>query len=78
MTPHCTIEHLLRERAPGGTICPSEVARALWSGDEWREHMEDVHTSVDEMLADGTIRLSWKGVPMDNRDGPYRIALADR
>jgi hypothetical protein len=36
--------------------------------------MPTVHAAVDLMVADGVIRLSWKGVAMPAREGPYRIA----
>ena len=78
MTPEETaVLHRLAQRAPGATLCPSEAARDL-AGDsgDWRAHMDDVHRAVDRLLEEGCIALSWKGVPMDRRDGPYRIAKA--
>ena len=66
-------------RAPNGTACPSEVARALaaasTSGDdgEWRSIMPIVHAAVDRLVADGQVQLSWKGQMLDTRAGPYRI-----
>ena len=71
---------LLAERKPGATICPSEVARAIAAAageSDWRGLMPPVHAAVDGMVADGLIRLSWKGVAMPARDGPYRIARSD-
>lgn len=66
---------LLAERGPDKTICPSEAARELSAGsDQWRDHMGAVHKAVDKLSEDGLIRLSWKGQPMDQRRGPYRIA----
>ena len=62
---------LLDARAPGATVCPSEVARAL--AEDWRAAMPAVHAAVDALVAAGTVRLSWKGVMMTRRDGPYRI-----
>lgn len=67
---------LLTHRAPGATLCPSEVARAIATatgGPDWRCEMAGVHSAVDAMLADGLVRLSWKGVAKPGRDGPYRI-----
>lgn len=76
---------LLAKRAPEATICPSEVARVLASAadtrspePDWRAAMPLVHTAVDELLADGAIQLSWKGVPLETRTGPYRISRAQR
>ncbi|HEY0148181.1 MAG TPA: DUF3253 domain-containing protein [Allosphingosinicella sp.] len=68
---------LLAARAPGATICPSEVARTIAAAEgesEWRGLMPAVHGAVDGMVADGLVRLSWKGVAKPARDGPYRIA----
>lgn len=67
---------LLAGRAAGATVCPSEVARILAAAagsTDWRGHMLAVHEAVDEMVADGLVRLSWKGSAMAVRDGPYRI-----
>ena len=71
---------LLGCRALGATICPSEVARALAAKCQadasvmtWREFMPAVHASVDELVAEGLVRLSWKGEARATRAGPYRI-----
>jgi len=64
---------LLAARAPGATVCPSEVARALTSSDDWRASMPTVHAAVDFLLADNFVAISWKGRPLENRAGPYRI-----
>ncbi|MBI1402200.1 MAG: DUF3253 domain-containing protein [Porphyrobacter sp.] len=66
---------LLAERAAGATICPSEAARRLAGpGGDWRAQMEAVHAATDALAARGAIALSWKGGPMQERRGPYRIA----
>lgn len=65
---------LLDARAPGATVCPSEVARVLTAGGaEWRGAMPVVHAAVDAMVAEGVVRLSWKGAAVPGRAGPYRI-----
>lgn len=66
---------LLAGRAPGATVCPSEVARVLGglNGGDWRGAMPAVHAAVDALVADGAVRLSWKGVALAARAGPYRI-----
>ncbi len=67
---------LLARRAPGATVCPSEVARAIATAagrPDWRGEMAGVHAAVDGMLADGLVRLSWKGAAKAVREGPYRI-----
>ena len=75
--------HLLDQRAPGATICPSEVARALvavqsHAGPEqdWRDAMPLVHDAVDALVTAGAVRLSWKGEARSARSGPYRIGRA--
>lgn len=65
---------LVAKRAPAATVCPSEVARALVAGsDSWRTAMPAVHAAVDRLVADEVVQLSWKGVPLAVRAGPYRI-----
>ncbi len=66
---------LLEARGAGKTICPSEAAKALAGPQgEWRAHMDEVHSAVDAMLADGRVSLSWKQKQLGERSGPYRIA----
>lgn len=66
---------LLADRAATATICPSEAARALaGTQGDWRAEMPHVHSAVDGLVADGSVKLSWKGKPLDARSGPYRIA----
>lgn len=68
---------LLAARAPDATICPSEVARALATGsDDWRGEMAAVHETIEHMVAEGLVRLSWKGAARQVHDGPYRIGRA--
>lgn len=74
---------LLAERAPGATICPSEVARKIaaeaFANDaaDWRTVMPLVHAAVDHLLNQESIKLSWKGSALSARIGPYRITRAD-
>jgi Protein of unknown function (DUF3253) len=80
-SPEAVTLKLLARRPAGTTVCPSEVARAIAAAAgeaDWRSAMPAVHAAVDRMVADGLVRLSWKGVAMDERDGPYRIGLANR
>lgn len=70
---------LLARRSAASTVCPSEVARALAAAAgtaDWRGEMPRVHAAVDRLVAEGLVRLSWKGEPMPARDGPYRIGRA--
>lgn len=69
---------LLGARAPEATVCPSEVARAMTADrktdtEAWRDAMPVVHAAIDLLLAEGLVRLSWRGTVLDARDGPYRI-----
>lgn len=64
---------LLASRSPDATICPSEVARALAPGADWRQVMPMVHLAIDRLCNEGAVRLSWKGQPLETRVGPYRI-----
>lgn len=70
---------LLARRAAEGSVCPSEVGRALAGAAnapryrDWRDAMPAVHAAVDLLVAEGSIRLSWKGKPLPVRGGPYRI-----
>ena len=67
---------LLDCRPVGATVCPSEVARVMAAAvgtADWRGEMPAVHGEIDRMVAEGLIRLSWKGEAMPARDGPYRI-----
>ncbi len=72
---------LLAARGAGATICPSEVARVLVGATEsadmaaadWRSAMPEVHAAVDRLMAEGLVRLSWKGETLAARAGPYRI-----
>ncbi|MEQ8410191.1 MAG: DUF3253 domain-containing protein [Erythrobacter sp.] len=75
MTARAAIMALLAERGPGRTICPSEAAKRLAGPDgDWRSLMGDVHASVDALLGEGEIALSWKGARLGRRRGAYRIA----
>ncbi len=64
---------LLGARAPGATVCPSEVARAMTAGQDWRSAMPAVHAAVDRLLAEKLVAVSWQGRPLASRVGPYRI-----
>jgi Protein of unknown function (DUF3253) len=81
MDPREATLALLAARSEDATVCPSEVARAVaGAGGAWRDAMPEVHATVDQMVSDGLVRLSWKGRPLAMRAGPYRIArgaLAD-
>jgi hypothetical protein len=69
--PRAAALSLLARRAPDATICPSEVARAI--APDWRGAMPSVHAAIDGLVRDEMVRLSWKGLPLAARSGPYRI-----
>ena len=75
LTPEEAIFDCLARRGPAQTICPSEAARLLaGQAEDWRAEMERVHEATDTLLEKGDIRLSWRGIDMKKRRGPYRIA----
>ena len=39
--------------------------------------MPAVHHAVDTLVAEGLVRLSWKGKPLTTRTGPYRIGRSE-
>jgi hypothetical protein len=51
-------------RAPTGSICPSEVARALWP-EGWREKMDAVRAVACALARDGQIEITQRGLVID-------------
>jgi hypothetical protein len=72
---------MLASRTPGTTICPSEVARRIARreklDDDWRNAMPLVHAAVDELLAVGSVQLSWKGQPLPLRRDGRKLAIPE-
>ena len=70
------ILRLLAGRRDGATICPSEVARAVEPGN-WRALMPEVRAGATAMAAQGRLRITQKGCPVDPETarGPVRLAL---
>lgn len=73
---------LLAGRASEGSVCPSEVARALAASSgassvSWRDAMPLVHAVIDQLVAEDVVRLRWKGAALTTRNGPYRITRLD-
>lgn len=64
---------LLAVRIPNGSVCPSDAARAIASGADWRDAMASFHAAVDLLLAEKLIQLSSKSEILTCRVGPYRI-----
>ncbi len=54
-------------RAPDRTICPSEVARALWPT-EWREHMDEVREAGTLLACASEIQITQRGSVRDPRE----------
>ncbi len=61
---------------PGGSLCPSEVARSLRPSD-WRPLMEPVRESARRLAKGGEIAITQGGHPVDPDDlrGPIRLAM---
>jgi hypothetical protein len=75
-----TILQLLAERAPGKTICPSEVARAAAGSDaraEWEPLMEPAREAIRGLVAAGRIVVTQRGHVVDaaTAKGPIRLRL---
>lgn len=72
------IETCLARRGHGKTICPSEVARALWSDAQWRDHMGDVRRVAADMATDGRLLATQRGEVVDalTARGPIRLRRA--
>ncbi len=72
------IEEALRSRlaarAPGRTICPSEVAREV-GGAEWRDWMEPVREVAWRLAEQGELEVTQQGHRVDRRSvrGPIRL-----
>ncbi|WP_183061684.1 DUF3253 domain-containing protein [Motilibacter peucedani] len=69
-----TIRTLLDARAPGATICPSEVARAV-GGEQWRGLMDAARAAVGRLVASGEVDVTQHGEVVDlaSARGPVRI-----
>jgi len=64
----------LEERGPEKTICPSEIARALWPED-WRSRMDQVRAVAAQLAEQGRLEVTQKGRPIDiaTAVGPIRL-----
>ena len=70
------ILEMLMRRDAGKTICPSEVARALFP-DNWRDEMENVRLVAKELVKSGKIVITQAGQEVDPDDfkGAIRLRL---
>jgi hypothetical protein len=71
-----TILTMAAERAPDKTVCPSEIARAMFP-DDWRKHMQKVRDAAVVLQKNGKVVITQKGKPVDveHIKGPIRIKL---
>lgn len=69
---------LLAQRAPGATICPSEVARLVGSEDGWRHLMDRSRQAARRLAASGDVEVTQGGEVVDPAvaRGPVRIRRA--
>ena len=70
------IRDLLDRRGAGATICPSDVARALASGEsQWRALMPEVRRVATALADAGSLRVSAHGEDVDAlaARGPIRL-----
>lgn len=69
------IIELLLQRAPGKTICPSEVLPIEQKQN--KELMEEVRKAARELVAQGKIEITQKGEVIDPQKikGPIRLRL---
>ncbi|MFG2310512.1 DUF3253 domain-containing protein [Streptomyces sp. NPDC048566] len=68
---------LLDRRAPTATICPSDAARAVYTGDDdgWRALMEPARRAARRLAAAGEVEITQAGRPVrtSHPHGPVRI-----
>lgn len=69
------IRTLLSQRADGATICPSDAARSVAAGDDWRELMEPARRAARRLVASGEVEITQGGHVVDpaSARGPIRI-----
>lgn len=75
------IRHLLllmaAKRGDGGSLCPSEVARAL--ADDWRPWMGSIRRVASTLVHEGRLRCTQRGLDVDPETarGPIRLSLPE-
>jgi hypothetical protein len=70
-----TILHLLAQRDPTSTICPSDAARAVGSESEWRGLMDPARAAAQRLAEQGKVEITQGGTVVDlaTAKGPIRI-----
>jgi Protein of unknown function (DUF3253) len=69
----------LHARSPTASICPSEVARALWPEEKtWRQGMHSVRAVAVQLASAGKIQITQRGQVVKDKSwrGPVRLKLA--
>lgn len=71
------LRRLLAARPAGGSVCPSEVARAV-DAEEWRNLMEPARAAARRLVAAGEVEITQSGRVVDpsTARGPIRIRRA--
>ncbi len=73
---------LLERRGPTASICPSDAARAVYTGDGdgWRELMEPARQAARRLVASGEVEITQGGRPVEPAEarGPIRIRTRTR
>ena len=71
-----TVLELLAKVRRGGTICPSEAARAV-GGEDWRDLMEPARQAARRLVAAGRVEITQGGRVVDpsTAKGPVRVRL---
>ncbi|WP_427164338.1 DUF3253 domain-containing protein [Streptomyces sp. C1-1] len=76
------IRRLLERRADTASVCPSDVAREVYEGDDqgWRELLEPVRQAAWHLVAVGEVAVPQGGRPVTESEahGPIRIRRARR
>ncbi|MEU8959038.1 DUF3253 domain-containing protein [Streptomyces sp. NPDC048518] len=71
---------LLARRDPGSSICPSDAARAVHTGDDdgWRALMEPARRAARRLVDADEVEITQGGKPVDaaRARGPLRIRRA--
>ena len=71
------ILRLATEAGPNRSISPTDVARALTTGDDWQVLMPAVRRAAVKLALAGQLVIYRKGKPVDPNDfkGVYRLGL---
>lgn len=75
------IRALLTARAPTASVCPSEVARALWCEADWRDAMPDVRRVAGGLARSGDVTITQGDARLDPTtqwNGPIRLRRGPR